>query len=260
MMKYSWPEHFQPLVVREAYGSGILSSYCIALEAWRRGLRVTIKHPRLARYEISDGTRQIAFYCSRPTTLTNPDAIRLTHDKYETTEALRAAGVACPQSIPFESEQSTFAQIAQAAQQVGYPVVIKPRNGSQGKGVLAGIMDEEELRAGYEWLTEDFKAREFVLEKFFEGGDHRVLVVGDKAVAAGVKAPAHVVGDGRHTIVGSARGAVAALLLLRFPGPPAEPGVRFSPHRALHVRLLVRHDRLSVSTGSGCGNRGSGTG
>lgn len=200
MMKYSWPEHFQPLVVREAYGSGILSSYCIALEAWRRGLRITIKHPRFGRFEISDGTRQIAFYCSRPTTLTNPDAIRLTHDKYETTEALRAAGVACPQSIPFESEQSTFAQVAQAAQQVGYPVVIKPRNGSQGKGVLAGIVDENALRAGYEWLTEDFKAREFVLEKFFEGGDHRVLVVGDKAVAAGVKAPAHVVGDGQHTI------------------------------------------------------------
>ena len=39
--------------------------------------------------------------------------------------------------------------------------------------------------------------------------------------------------------VGSARGAVAALLPVRFPGPPAEPGVRLSPQRALHVRLLL---------------------
>jgi hypothetical protein len=41
--------------------------------------------------------------------------------------------------------------------------------------------------------------------------------------------------------VGSARGAVAALLLLRFPGPPAEPAVRFSPQRALHEGLPPGH-------------------
>jgi len=34
--------------------------------------------------------------------------------------------------------------------------------------------------------------------------------------------------------VGSARGAVTALLPFRFPGPPAEPAVRLSPQRALH--------------------------
>ncbi len=46
---------------------------------------------------------------------------------------------------------------------------------------------------------------------------------------------------GRHVMpVGSARGAVTTLLSFRFPGPPAEPGVRFSPHRALHVRLAVQ--------------------
>ena len=36
----------------------------------------------------------------------------------------------------------------------------------------------------------------------------------------------------------SARGAVPGLLGVRFPGPPAEPGVRLSPHRALHVRMV----------------------
>lgn len=200
-MTYSWPDHFQPAVVREAYRSNsLLSSYCIAVEAWRRGLRVTFKDSRLARFEIHDGTRGIDFNFSRPTTLTADDAVRLTHDKYATTEALRAAEVACPLSIPFESAQSSFAQVAEAAEQVGYPVVIKPRRGSRGRGVLAGIADEEELRTGYQWLTEEFQVREFVLEKHFEGGDHRVYVVGDKAVAVGVKVPAHVVGDGRHTI------------------------------------------------------------
>lgn len=200
-MTYSWPEHFKPVVVREAYSSNsLLSSYCIALEAWRRGMRVTFKDPRLARFEIHDGARGIAFNFSRPTTLTADEAVRLTHDKFATTQALRAAGVSCPVSVPFESAQSTFEQVAEAADRAGYPVVIKPRKGSRGRGVLAGITDEEELRAGYHWLVEEFEAREFVLEKHFEGGDHRVFVVGDQAVAAGVKVPAHVVGDGRHTI------------------------------------------------------------
>ena len=40
--------------------------------------------------------------------------------------------------------------------------------------------------------------------------------------------------------VGSAWGAVSGLLPVRFPRPPAEPGVRLSPHRALHVRRVVQ--------------------
>ena len=66
---------------------------------------------------------------------------------------------------------------------------------------------------------------------------------------------------GGHVVpVGSARGAVPGLLGVRFPGPPAEPGVRFSPHRALHEWLLFSQWWLSVSMGSGSGSRGSGTG
>jgi hypothetical protein len=44
--------------------------------------------------------------------------------------------------------------------------------------------------------------------------------------------------------VGSARGAVAASRLLRFRGPPAEPGVRVPPHRALHGHA---GDHLAIS-------------
>ena len=65
--------------------------------------------------------------------------------------------------------------------------------------------------------------------------------------------------DPRRPPVGSARGAVTALPLFRFPGPPAEPAVRFSPQRALHGMLLPPTGVwLMVSTGSGCGIRGSG--
>ncbi len=49
--------------------------------------------------------------------------------------------------------------------------------------------------------------------------------------------------------VGSARGAAAALLPLRFPGPPAEPAVRLSPQRALHDRLLYLVTHAGVVDG-----------
>ena len=62
--------------------------------------------------------------------------------------------------------------------------------------------------------------------------------------------------------VGSGCGALSRLPVVGFHSPPAEPGVRFSSHRALHVSRVVSRYRLPVweSTGSESGSRGSGTG
>lgn len=199
-MSYDWPEYYRPEVVQGASGNGRLSSYSIAVEAWRRGLRITFTHPRIRTFQVSDGVRSIEFDHSRPASLTSRETHRVVENKYETILALRRAGVSAPNTVPFDAAKSTFADVSDAADVAGYPVVIKPLSGSRGVGVLANIPDREELRNAHDWLVNTLGSRKFVLEKFYEGGDHRVYVVGDTCVAAGLKIPAHVVGDGKLTI------------------------------------------------------------
>ncbi|QZY53128.1 ATP-grasp domain-containing protein [Leucobacter tenebrionis] len=196
---YSWPEYFQPRVVRPAFGSGKLSAYCIALEAWRRDLNVTLIGRRLHYVEVSDGNRTVLFNHSRPVSLTTAAGLRTALNKAATTARLREAGISAPVTIRFESTAS-FEEVSASAAELGYPVVLKPLSGSLGNGVLVDIRDEEALRASHEWLVNEFGARSFVLENHFTGEDYRVYVAGSRYIATVKRVPANVVGDGHSTV------------------------------------------------------------
>lgn len=200
IMTFEWPKFYQARLVKQAFGGSLLSSYCIALEAWRRGLEVKVTHPRLRYFSVSDGVDTIRFDYSRPSPLTTREAIRTALNKQATTDALRAAGVNAPETFQFEASTDSFDEVAGAAKSVSYPVVLKPLSGSKGDGVIVGIEDETELRRAHEWLTKTFGASKFVLEKFYTGIDLRIYVMGTSVVAAGIRIPANVVGDGTHTV------------------------------------------------------------
>ncbi|QZY53130.1 ATP-grasp domain-containing protein [Leucobacter tenebrionis] len=196
---YEWPEFYQPRLVKGISGT-TLTSYCLALEAWRRGLEVKITHPQLWVIHVTDGANTVTFNGSKPMRLTSKEASQTIIHKQATTDALRAAGVAAPQTILFHAEEEPIEDVLVAAEDLGYPVVLKPLSGSKGEGVLVGISDAEELRASYDWLLNTFGAQDFILEKHFDGEEYRVYVVGGRCVAAGLKIPAHVIGDGEHTV------------------------------------------------------------
>lgn len=84
------------------------------------------------------------------------------------------------------------------AEGIGYPVVIKPLDSSQGKGVTICLMNEAQVRAAYHEAMKYSKA--VIVEKFIKGKDYRVLVVGDKVSAVSERRPPSVTGDGIHTI------------------------------------------------------------
>lgn len=91
-----------------------------------------------------------------------------------------------------------IADALDCAGDMGYPVVIKPKDGNQGKGVSVNINSDEELREAY-GIARNY-SRDVLIEKFIKGKDYRVLVVGDNVVAVSQRIPPSVIGDGISTI------------------------------------------------------------
>src|SRR5690606_20404225 len=77
-------------------------------------------------------------------------------------------------------------------------VVVKPALGEQGKGISVDIRTEEDLQQAIERATQ--QGGHVILEEMCAGQDLRIIVIGYKVVAAAIRRPAHVVGDGKSTI------------------------------------------------------------
>lgn len=194
-----WPRHFSPEIVRHAYGGGKLTSFCLSLEAWRRGLPVTFVGPTMRSFRIGPSEQAIMFNDSRPQTLTRRRDYARALRKFEANARMRRSGVPVPRGELIASGAEERA-VVEAAQRVGFPLVLKPDAGTMGRGVLTGISDVDELLRGYRHLVKELGGPELIMESMHSGDDHRLLVVGEQVVAATRRIPTHVIGDGRSTI------------------------------------------------------------
>ncbi|MBH2043610.1 MAG: cyanophycin synthetase [Comamonadaceae bacterium] len=114
-------------------------------------------------------------------------------DKDLTKRLLHAAGVPVPLGQPVDSIEEAW----EVALKVGLPVVVKPQDGNQGKGVTVNITDRAQLEEAYRNAA-DYGT--VMVERFLPGHDFRLLVVGDQLVAAARREPPQVLGDGQHTV------------------------------------------------------------
>ncbi|HET9954246.1 MAG TPA: cyanophycin synthetase, partial [Polyangiaceae bacterium] len=142
---------------------------------------------------LGHGARQRRIWAAE-TDRTSAIAEAIAQDKELTKSLLRAAGVPVPEGRPVESPEQAW----EAAQEVGLPVVVKPRNGNQGRGVSVRLSSEEAVKLGYELARK--QSSEIIVEKHVEGADFRLLVIGGKLVAAARREPPKVIGDGRNDI------------------------------------------------------------
>lgn len=121
--------------------------------------------------------------------------VELACDKEGTKRILSNAGVPVPRGTVI----NYFDELAQAIEDVGgYPIVIKPLDGNHGRGITIDIRSWQEAEAAYDAAKEVSKS--VIVERYYVGRDHRVLVVDNKVVAVAERVPAHVIGDGENTI------------------------------------------------------------
>jgi cyanophycin synthetase len=128
------------------------------------------------------------------TSFTSAIAESIAQDKELTKSLLHAAGVAVPLGRPVFNEDDAWA----AAQEIGLPIVVKPRDGNQGKGISVNLSTEEQVRQAYR-VAVDYRD-DILVEKYLSGHDFRLLVIGDKLIAAARRDPPLVIGDGTHSV------------------------------------------------------------
>ncbi len=92
---------------------------------------------------------------------------------------------------------NAIAGALKAAETIGYPLVLKPTERQKGEGVFAGLRNPDELRRAFASLK---GPQQLLLQSYFPGDDHRLLVVGGKLIAAARRVPAAVTGDGKQTV------------------------------------------------------------
>ncbi|MFC5475198.1 cyanophycin synthetase [Paraherbaspirillum soli] len=139
------------------------------------------------------GSRQRRIQAAE-TNHTSAIAESIAQDKELTKKLLNAAGVPVPQGRVVSDAEEAWA----AAQEIGSPVVLKPRDGNQGKGVAVNITAREQVLAAFEVASQI--CSEVIVERYLPGHDYRLLVVGKHLVAAARRDPPQVIGDGLHTI------------------------------------------------------------
>lgn len=118
----------------------------------------------------------------------------IAQDKELTRTLLSAVGVPVPEGRAVADAADAWA----AAEEIGLPVVVKPRYGNQGRGVAANLATREQVTAAFAAARKE--GAEIIVERYVPGGDYRLLVVDDRLVAAARREPAKVIGDGKHTV------------------------------------------------------------
>jgi cyanophycin synthetase len=128
------------------------------------------------------------------TDATSAVAESIAQDKELTRTLLEEGGVPVVVGRPVADSADAWA----AAQEIAAPVVIKPRDGNQGRGVSVNLTTHEEIEQA--WHIARAESSAVVVERFVPGADYRLLIVGGRMVAAARRRPPMVIGDGVSTV------------------------------------------------------------
>jgi len=171
-----------------------LNPYALIIvnEARRRGIHVEVLDTEAGYVRLTFGGRSVI--CRESLTeLTTAIAMSRCADKMVTRRILEAEGLAVPaQQAAAASERNARFLAEQGA------LVVKPRDGEQGRGISVNVTDPGDLEAAIAEARRHDEA--VILERYVTGQDLRLIVIGFKLVAAAIRRPPTVIGDGTSTI------------------------------------------------------------
>lgn len=124
-------------------------------------------------------------------------AVELACDKEGTKTILKDGGIPVPRGTVIQYLDELSAAIEEVG---GFPIVIKPLDGNHGRGISIDVKNQQEAEEAYDLASAASKTRSVIVERYYKGSDHRILVINGKVAAVAERIPAHVVGDGRSTI------------------------------------------------------------
>ncbi|MDO9184885.1 MAG: cyanophycin synthetase [Bacteroidia bacterium] len=143
--------------------------------------------------QLGYGKNQVRFRATM-TDHTSSIAVDIASNKDETKRMLGDAAIPVAKGVCIAYAED----VVDAVKKIGFPLVFKPLDGNHGKGASINVKTIEEAHAAYEHAKK--YSRKIIVEKFITGFDFRILVINNKFIAAALREPAHVIGDGVSTI------------------------------------------------------------
>ncbi|MDM7936991.1 MAG: hypothetical protein QUV06_06000 [Cyanobium sp. CZS 48M] len=162
-------------------------------------------------------------------------SVALAKDKERTALFLNHHGLPGPTHKVCRSEEEAI----RLAGDLGYPVVIKPADQEQGRGVFAGLRDEQSVALAYREAAK--LSRKILVEKFIFGEDYRFTVAHGQIVKIMHRVPGRVIGDGMTTIdglVAREQGTERSQKILRMSG-------KMRLELDAEAQMLLTHQGLS---------------
>jgi len=161
-------------------------------EARRRGIAVEIEDAKAGLFTLSLGGRRIS--CRESLSdLTSAVSMSRCDDKSLTSRLLANGGLLVPAQAVVREDEDALAFLEKY-----HRVVVKPARGEQGHGVFVDLTTKKEVLSAVKYVRE--LSDTVVIEEFISGQDLRIIVIGGETVAAAVRKPAAIVGNGVHTI------------------------------------------------------------
>ncbi|MGY6661951.1 MAG: N-acetylglutaminylglutamine synthetase [Glycocaulis sp.] len=162
-------------------------------EARRRGIGIEVLDAEGGFFRLSWGGRAVT--CRESLSeLTTAVAMSRCDDKAVTRRLMEAAGVPVPRQLSATASEADRAAFLEACGSV----VVKPARGEQGRGVVVGIETLADMDAALKQAAST--GPHILIEECVQGDDLRVVVINDEVVAAALRKPPEILGDGDRTI------------------------------------------------------------